>query len=72
MKNVELVALGLITPEKLTVWLPVGALKLLELFNLNLPAVVVSTSQPEASPILVGCETKADELAIGDSFKYFF
>lgn len=58
-----MVALGLVTLEKLTVWLPVGAATLADLLSLNSPAVEVLTVQPEASPRLAGWDVRVEELA---------
>lgn len=59
-KKVELVALGLVTFEKLTVWLPVGAATLPDFERRSEPAVEVFTVQPEASPRLVGCAVSVE------------
>ena len=53
-KNVEFVALGLVTLLNDTVVVPVGAAELPDLLRRRLPAVEVFTVQPDASPRLVG------------------
>lgn len=60
IKNVEFVALGLVTPENATVWLPAGAATLPVFLIRRLPAVPVFTVQPVASPRFVGCADRVD------------
>lgn len=61
-KKVVLIASGLATFEKLTVWAPVGAAELPDLLRRSDPAVAVLTVQPVASPRLVGCAVSVEEL----------
>ncbi len=51
----------MVTFPKLTEVVPVGAALLPVFLTRNLPAVLVLTVQPDASPRLVGCEAKVDE-----------
>jgi len=55
------VVVGFWTFPKTTVWAPVGAATLPDLLMRKLPAVLVLTVHPEASPKLVGWEDSVDE-----------
>jgi hypothetical protein len=54
-KYVELVALGLVTAVKLTVWFPLDAVALAALTIRSEPAVAVLAVQPVVEPSPVGC-----------------
>jgi hypothetical protein len=61
-KNVEFVALGLVTFEKLTVCVAVGAVALAAFNKRSEPAVDVFTVHPVPEPKFPGCAVNVDEL----------